>query len=209
MAVLLGNGDGTFQPAQTSDSGGQVAFSVAVADVNGDGKPDVVVLNRCADSNCNTHATIGVLLGNGDGTLEPVVTFDTGSRFSSSVIIADVNGDNRPDLLTADDGGLSVLINNTGPGSPTTTHPDAISFLRISRDGVLATATGVYTQNLLVIDEIAILRQQSGGHLGTPARRCKILRRTYLAGLPLSRHSATSSETFASPTHMTVSAPPQ
>ena len=57
------------------DSGGQVAFSVAVADVNGDGKPDVVVLNRCADSNCNTHATIGVLLGNGDGTLEPVVTF--------------------------------------------------------------------------------------------------------------------------------------
>jgi len=41
------------------------------------------------------------------------------------------------------------------------------------------------------------------------AAGAKILRRNYLAGLPLWRHSATRSETFASPTHMTVSAPPQ
>jgi hypothetical protein len=37
----------------------------------------------------------------------------------------------------------------------------------------------------------------------------KMLFHAHFAGLPLSRHSATSSETFASPTHMTVSAPPQ
>ena len=43
----------------------------------------------------------------------------------------------------------------------------------------------------------------------TYRRGAKSLRRNYLAGLPLSRHSATRSETFASPTHMTVSAPPQ
>ncbi len=45
MGVLLGNGDGTFQTAVTYDSGGYAANSVAVADVNGDGKPDLLVAN--------------------------------------------------------------------------------------------------------------------------------------------------------------------
>ena len=43
--MLLGNGDGTFQTAVTYGSGGFDAYSVAVADVNGDGKPDLVVAN--------------------------------------------------------------------------------------------------------------------------------------------------------------------
>jgi len=45
--------------------------------------------------------------------------------------------------------------------------------------------------------------------LNQPVRCCQNAMQAYLAGLPLSRHSATSSETFASPMHMTVSAPPQ
>ena len=45
VGVLLGNGDGTFQTAVTYGSGGIEAFSVAVADVNGDGKPDLLVAN--------------------------------------------------------------------------------------------------------------------------------------------------------------------
>jgi hypothetical protein len=120
MTVLLGNGDGSFQPAVAYGSGGTDPWWVAVGDVNGDGKPDVVVVNRCADPNCNTHSTIGVLLGIGDGSFEPVVTFDTGEKGSAWVTIADVNGDARPDLLIANYDAVSVLINNTGPGSPTT-----------------------------------------------------------------------------------------
>ena len=46
MGVLLGNGDGTFQTAVTLRLGwDRQAMSVAVADVNGDGKPDLVVAN--------------------------------------------------------------------------------------------------------------------------------------------------------------------
>src|ERR1019366_9157671 len=81
--VLLGNGDGTFQTAMGYGSGGYIARSVAVADVNGDGKPDLLVGNFCAKSlvGCNNEpddGTVGVLLGNGDGTFQTAVTYGSG-----------------------------------------------------------------------------------------------------------------------------------
>ena len=112
VAVLLGAGDGTFQPAGTYDSGGNLPLSIAVSDVNGDGVPDLVVADRCRNSDCNTNAVVGVLLDKRDGTFEPVVIFDAGGNFTNSVAVADVNGDHRPDLLTAINGGVGVLLNN-------------------------------------------------------------------------------------------------
>jgi FG-GAP repeat len=50
-----------FANAVTYGSGGLQAMSVAVADVNGDGKPDLLVANQCEDVNC-TNGTVGVLL---------------------------------------------------------------------------------------------------------------------------------------------------
>jgi hypothetical protein len=45
VSVLLGNGDGTLQAPAAYSSGGFFAMSVAMADVNGDGRPDLVVAN--------------------------------------------------------------------------------------------------------------------------------------------------------------------
>lgn len=50
VSVLLGNGDGTFHPAVSYGSGGSLAQSVAVEDVNRDGKLDLVVANYCASA---------------------------------------------------------------------------------------------------------------------------------------------------------------
>jgi hypothetical protein len=116
--IFLGNGDGTFQAATSYDSGGTNAYSVAVADVNGDGKPDLVVVNECASGSsgvsCSVPGVIGVLLGNGDGTFRTARTFESGGDNWSHVMVADVNGDGKPDLLVASCGGVIGYLCGSG-----------------------------------------------------------------------------------------------
>ena len=61
VAVLLGQGDGTFEPPVIYPSGG---FSVAVGDINGDGIPDVIIT---AVDSITSQAEIGVMLADGTG----------------------------------------------------------------------------------------------------------------------------------------------
>ena len=121
VGVMLGNGDGSFQPIVYYASGGYFSRSVAVADVNGDGKLDLIVTNDCADTTCATDGTLGVLLGSGDGTFQTAIAYDSGGRGGSySVQVADVNLDGKPDLMVANscgstcstDGAAGVLIGN-------------------------------------------------------------------------------------------------
>jgi hypothetical protein len=112
--VLLGNGDGTFQPEIPFSTAGLIAFGMAVGDVNGDGKPDVVVGNQCATSFCST-STVGVLVGNGDGTLQPPLGYDAGGIYPDWVAIADLNGDSKPDLVLANSS-TSTSINQGDVG---------------------------------------------------------------------------------------------
>ncbi|HXM66875.1 MAG TPA: Ig-like domain repeat protein [Candidatus Acidoferrum sp.] len=129
VSVLLGVGDGTFEPPVTYDSGAYAAVEVAIADVNGDGVLDLVV----ADCACGPPpGIIGVLLGRGDGTFDPVVTFSSGAYNDTAIAVADLNGDGKPDLIAANQcdtgtgygcptGSVAVLLNNGGPGESTTT----------------------------------------------------------------------------------------
>src|SRR6266568_3460721 len=116
VLVLLGNGDGTFRPAPNLTVGNGPA-GVAVADLNGDGKPDLVVANF--DDN-----TLSVLLGNGDGTFQAAQTFGGVGPKPQTVAVGDLNGDGKPDLAVADlhTFNISVLINNSG-GSPVVATP--------------------------------------------------------------------------------------
>jgi hypothetical protein len=100
--VMLGNGDGTFQPPLSYGSGGGYGFSsVATADLNGDGHPDLVVASECeSETNCD-NGVIGVLLGKGDGTFQPPVSYGSGGWWTESVAIADVNRDGHPDVVVA------------------------------------------------------------------------------------------------------------
>jgi hypothetical protein len=100
VSVLLGNGDGTFEPAVTYSSGGYNASAVAIADVNGDGELDVVVANQCQSSS-SCVGSVSVLFGNGNGTFRPPVSYSTAGYYSESIAIADLNGDGHPDLIVS------------------------------------------------------------------------------------------------------------
>lgn len=152
VGVLLGNGDGTFQPVVIYDSGGYNPISVAIADVNGDGHPDVVAANWCGDGNCGEDGTMSVLLGNGDGKFEPAVAYDSGGRLPESVAVADLRGNGILDLVVANvvsvggDSGSDVvgvlLGNGDGSFQPAVSYSaggngnDALAVGDVNGDGI-------------------------------------------------------------------------
>jgi hypothetical protein len=113
VGVLLGNGDGTFQPVVVYPSGGEWPLKVAIADVNCDGKPDIVEVSELSNS-------VSVLLGNGDGTFQSPVSYTPGGY---GVAVGDLNGDGKPDIVVVDYAGGGVLLGN-GDG----TFQQAISY---------------------------------------------------------------------------------
>ncbi len=76
--------------------------SVAVADLNNDGAPDLVTANTSSND-------VSVLLGSGGGTFQAQQTFPVGSN-PRSVAVADLNNDGAPDLVTANTNDVSVLL---------------------------------------------------------------------------------------------------
>jgi hypothetical protein len=153
VGVLLGNGGGTFQPVANFNRGGYGAGSLAVMDVNGDSKPDLVVAN-CSTSaiGCaNSNGDLTVLVGNGDGTFQTPVAFGSGGSTPFGVAVGDVNGDSKPDIVAANcssnqcgtgAGGVGVLLYT--PSTATTTA--LTSSLNPSKFGQAVTFTATVTK---------------------------------------------------------------
>ncbi len=128
-----------FNPAPGSPiTTGTGATFVATGDLNGDGRPDVVVVNTGANK-------ISVLLGTSGGSFLAPVNYTVGNS-PSDVAIGDVNGDGRPDLVVTNSGGdsLSVLL-NVGGGAfsvPTTIPmtaglaPEGVAIADLNGDGL-------------------------------------------------------------------------
>jgi hypothetical protein len=97
VSVLLGEGDGTFLPS-TSYKVGASAYSVALGDFNDDGKMDIAVSLQYS-----TQGKVGVLLGNGDGTFQKVITSPTGAG-PTGLVDHDFNGDGELDVAVGSEG---------------------------------------------------------------------------------------------------------
>ena len=104
MSILLGNGDGTFQPPVTYPVG-PVSAMIA-GEFTGDGHTDLAFLDGFDN-------TVFILLGNGDGTFQPPVAYAVGSS-PFEMVAGDFTGDGHTDLAVTNfyDNTVSILLGN-------------------------------------------------------------------------------------------------
>jgi hypothetical protein len=146
--------------------------SIAIADVNRDGKPDIIVANT-------EDETISVLLGDGKGhfRLAPGSPFPCG-KGPNDIAVADMNGDGNPDLVIANTGTpyLTILLGDgrggfkSSPHSPFATesypHVHGVVAGDFMGDGKLAVITDSWGH-----DQILLIPGDGNGNLflpGTP-----------------------------------------
>ncbi len=167
-AVLFANGDGSYTAKPTGVSADVYGSGqgVQVADVDGDGRADLVIVtdppagdysNGCDPNYACGNAYLLVYLGNGDGTfhaLDPVII--AVDQYASPGMLVDVTKDNRPDLFltTTTDGcctELTTVWTNQGGGKftpqPNLGHYSPIVARDFNGDGytdlVIRTANGM------------------------------------------------------------------
>ena len=183
-----------FAAEQTMATAGP-SYGITVADVNGDGKGDLIVTNYA------TSATIGVMLGNGNGTFGAEQTFATLAN-PFRVTAADVNGDGQEDLIVIG-------------------APNAVSILLGNGNGTFQASQ---TFAVTAPSSIAVGDFNGDGKTGSDLRRQQRLRRPHAAGqrerdipgptechsvggIPVPWQRRTSTET-GRPTWSSTTAPP-
>jgi hypothetical protein len=165
ILVFLGKGDGTFNaplPEQTSNFNGYLFNefgNLVAADMNNDGKIDLVYMVAGNDVNFNTTSFVTVVLGNGDGTFAsfpsdfpttgPVLPGVANNTYGS-IAVSDVNGDGMPDVLfSLGEGSLYTALGSgngqlqnaqtvaTGLSTDLITGPQMVNFADVDGDGIL------------------------------------------------------------------------
>ncbi|RKI06834.1 DUF4215 domain-containing protein [Corallococcus sp. AB030] len=153
----------------------------AVADVNGDGKLDILVANAESGSTQTPSGSLSVFLGNGDASVQSEVNYGSASLSSNAVVAVDVDGDGWLDAVTVNgqtnlpliNGNISVYKNlgSSAPGtfgaptSFTTGTPGSVHLCTgdFDDDGVADIATTSVTQN-----QVSVLFGTGAGNFGAP-----------------------------------------
>ena len=166
VLVYLGNGNGTFQSPKTLSA---PAFpqAVAIADVNDDGHPDIVVLSEFSGQSFESR--VWVFLGDGAGN------FGTGietslDEYADGLAVGNLNGDSFPDLALASCCGFANTEVWAGTGTGTFSGPTELPVGISSSFPILADINGDNKLDLLVAtgDAIETLLNVSGEGIPTP-----------------------------------------
>ncbi|HXC16048.1 MAG TPA: VCBS repeat-containing protein [Holophagaceae bacterium] len=115
LAILKGNGDGTFQ-TPVNYACGTTPASIKIADLDGVNGPDI------AEADYAGTSLVWIFLNNGTGAFAAGVSYPTGDAYALDLAIGDLNGDGKLDIAVANSGvpgspgSISVLL-NTGSGA--------------------------------------------------------------------------------------------
>lgn len=168
ISLLLADEAGGFAPAAASPFGdvGSGTNFVRVARIDGDGIDDIVATNFSGFY--GRPSSVSVLLGDGAGGIKSSSDTPTYAYDAVSVAIGDLNGDGRPDAITADSTDYAVSIfmgNNTGgfskPGLPLeigAANPRCVAMENLDGDGMLDAVTANANSN-----DISLLKGRGDG----------------------------------------------
>jgi len=158
VTVLLSDANG-FHPA----SGSPYAcppdpFGHALADVNGDGKLDVVIAHYSGQGTDPSKDAVSVLLNLGGGRLGAATKYDAG-HLPVAVAVADIDGDKRPDIAVVDmgGGGVTILLGDGRGGFraagffPTGKAPEGLATGDLNGDGKADVVTADTESNQLTV----------------------------------------------------------
>ena len=157
VSVRLGNGDGTFQPPVNYVTG-EGPGTIQIADVNGDGIPDIITANFDPGifvTGDGGPETVSVLLGNGDGTFQHKRDAFVGHR-PGPFVVADLTGNGIPDIVTTNffDNSVSVLVGN---GNGTFRAP-VTYYVGVHPTGIVAGRFGGHSD----LPDLAVVNSDSG-----------------------------------------------
>lgn len=140
VALVLGNGNGTFQAPRLTAIAAD-SSDIKAGDLNSDGALDVVV-THCPFS--SGPSSVGVLFGNGNGTLQPPVANPT-SGCTAGVALADFDLDGSLDVAANKNlsNGTVMLLSGNGDGTigtrrpATGNNPNSIAEGDFNEDGIV------------------------------------------------------------------------
>lgn len=176
LRVYLGHGDGSLALVTSLAVSQQWAPSLASADFDSDGREDIAVLVKCADTAC-TRGDVLLFLGNGDGTFAAATSIYTGPP-PGAMTVLDVDRDARPDLGIVDrcesvcDSAMVSILGGNGDG--TFREPrryvggsrlNAIVAADLNRDGVTDL---ILSDDFL--DRVTLLEGREDGSFLSPLR---------------------------------------
>jgi hypothetical protein len=145
VTILLGDGKGSFKDATGSPFAcGDSPFGVAIGDINGDGKPDLTIINSPASTEDRTGKNgLTILLGDGTGRFSMMKgsPFEAGS-IPNRICIGDINGDGINDVVVSDNSSNKIflfLMSKDGVITQSSlvvgNHPKGVALADLSGDG--------------------------------------------------------------------------